>query len=209
MASHRVVLIGGGEHGRVVGEALQSNPGDHELIGFIDRVPSEETAKLLGVPWLGDDEILPKHPGVRAVLGIGALGVTRERSDTVARLASSVSQWIPVVHRAAWVSPHATISAGAVVMVGALVQSGARIGAHCVINTGAIIEHDVDIGDFAVVSPGAVIGGAARVGIRSFVGLGACIRDHRTVGDDALVAMGAVVVSDVAAGSIVKGRPAR
>jgi acetyltransferase EpsM len=209
MSRRTVVLIGGGEHGRVVGEALQSNRGELELLGFIDRAACAETATRLGVPWLGDDAALLEHPGAHAVLGLGALGVTRRRADAVARLSPLVAGWAKVIHRAAWVSPSATIGDGTVLMAGALVQSGARIGAHCVVNTGAIIEHDAEIGDFALVGPGAVVGGGARIGSGSFVGLGACVRDHRTIGEEALVAMGAVVVSDIPDGARVKGSPAR
>ena len=95
-----------------------------------------------------------------------------------------------------------------VVMARAMVQTRARIGAHCVINTGAIIEHDVDAGDFSIFGPGAVVGGGARVCTGALVGLGAKVRDHRVVGAKALVGMGSIVVRDVEPGECVVGVPA-
>jgi acetyltransferase EpsM len=65
-------------------------------------------------------------------------------------------------------------------MAGAVLQTGARVGAHCVVNTGAIVEHDVVL-----------------------------VRDHTAVGARATVGMGAVVVRDVAEGIQVPGVPAR
>ena len=94
-------------------------------------------------------------------------------------------------------------------MAGSIVQSGACIGAHCVINTGAIVEHDVILEDFVEMAPGTIIGGGASVLSGAYVGLGASVRDHITIGRDAFVAMGAVVICDVAPGSCVKGIPAR
>jgi acetyltransferase EpsM len=77
-----------------------------------------------------------------------------------------------------------------------------------VVNTGAIIEHDVRVGSLAIVSPGATVGGGAVLDEDCFIGLGATIRDHVTVGLGAMVGMGAVVVKDVCAGQVVAGVPA-
>jgi acetyltransferase EpsM len=196
MRRRPVILIGGGEHGRLVADAVRSNPAAFELIGFVDPKPDRMMASLLRVPHLGDDTALTRYPDALAVVAFGTSQRGSERRGVVARLAPSVSGWATVVHRDARVAPDAVISEGAVVLAGAVVLLGARIGAHAVIDAMAFVGHDVAIGDCAFVAAGAMVGGGASVG-------GALIRDHCTVGADSFVGMGAIVVSDVASGARV------
>lgn len=207
MRVRRVVLIGGGEHARVVAEAVRSVPELFELVGFVDPRPCEETARRLGLSRLGDDSAVP--PGVFGVIGVGAIGVSPVRAAIAARLTSKLAGWATVVHRAAWVSPTASLGAGTVVMAGAVMQTGARTGVHAVVNSGAVLEHDVVLGDYVQLGPGALVGGAAVIGDDSYISLGACVRDHIWIGARALVGMGAVVVADVEDGATVAGVPAR
>lgn len=205
----RVVLIGAGEHGRVVAEAIRTQSGSIEFVGFVDQGPCEVTVARLEISRLGPLEALSEHPGLLGVVGVGAVGISGVRAGIVERLAPLLSGWARVVHASAWVSPTAEIGEGSVVLAGAIVNTGARIGRHVIVNSGAIVEHDVELGDFVQVSPGAVIGGGTRIGAGSYVGLGARVRDHVTLGTEVLVAMGAVVVSDLADRRKVRGVPAR
>ena len=204
----RLVVIGGGEHARVVIEAIRSG-GTHQLLGFIDPEPCEETTRRLGVARLGDEAALASAPGALGVLGFGALATRARRLEAVERLAPRLGGWGTVVHATAWVSPTAVVGPGTVILAHAVVQTGARIGAHCVVNSGAVVEHDVVLGDHAQLAPGVVLGGGARVGRLAYLGLGAVVRDHTAVGAGATVGMGAVVVADVADGATVLGLPAR
>jgi acetyltransferase EpsM len=204
----RLIVIGGGEHARVVMDAVQSG-GSHQLLGFTDPEPCEETTRRLGVSRLGDEAAVTSHLGAVGVLGFGALAHRARRIEAVERLTPRLGGWGTVVHASAWVSPTAVIGPGAVILARAVVQTGARIGAHCVVNTGAIVEHDVVLGEHAQLAPGVILGGGARVGRLAYLGLGAVVRDHTAVGAGATVGMGAVVVADVAEGVTVLGVPAR
>ena len=92
---------------------------------------------------------------------------------------------------------------------GAIVNAGARVGSNVIVNTGAIVEHDVELGEHAQLAPGVILGGGARVGALAYVGLGAVVRDHVAIGDGATVGMGAVVVKDIPDGARALGVPAR
>jgi acetyltransferase EpsM len=207
--SERIVVIGGGEHARVLIEAARSRSSLHEVLGFVDPEACEETTRRLGVPRLGGEEALERHRGVLGILGFAALESRNRREEAVTRLSSRLDGWATVVHSSAWVSPTATVGEGTVIMAGAVVQTGARIGAHCVINTGAIVEHDADLGAHVQLAPGATLGGSVRIGSLAYIGVGAVVRDHIAIGAGATVGMGAVVVRDVVAGALVMGVPAR
>ena len=199
----RIVVIGGGEHARVLIEALRSGSAAQDVVGFVDPEPCYETARRLGVRRIGGEEVLVEHPGAMGVLGFAALDARERRQEAVRRLAPLLSGWATVVHASAWVSPTARVGEGAVIMAGAVVQGGAVVGAHSIVNSGAVVDHDVVLGEQVHVAPGATLGGAVRVGSLAHIGIGASVRDHTSIGAGATVGMGAVVVRDVAAGATV------
>ena len=80
-----------------------------------------------------------------------------------------------LIHPSAKVSKSATVDNGTVIMAGAIVQAGARIGKHCIINTGASVDHDCVIGDYVHIAPGAHLCGHVEVGEGALVGAGVCV----------------------------------
>lgn len=208
----QLVVIGGGEHARVLIDAAVSRPDLWQVRGFVDVAPCEETTRRAGLPHLGDDIAglkLAAQEDVRFVLGIAGLGSRDLRAALAKRYEEAGARWATIVHTSAWISPSASLEGGVFVSARATVNSGARVEKHSVINTGAVIEHDVVVGEFAQVSPGATIGGGCQVGVNAYVGLGASVRDHVSIGESATVGMGAVVVSSVPARVVVVGNPAR
>ena len=211
----RLVVLGGGEHARVLVDAARSAHPAWEVVGIVDPGSAERTRELLAVEHLGDDAAFvaaldAMQPAERPhlVLGLGAIGDPAARRALVARYEGR-APWATLVHGAAWVAPSATLAPGAVVLAAAVVNAGARVGDHAVVNSGAILEHDAVLGAFAQLAPGAVVGGAAVVEADAYVAIGALVRDHVTVGRGAMVGMGAAVVADVPAEAVVVGVPAR
>ena len=208
----QLVVIGGGEHARVLIEGARSRPDLWQVSGFVDVNSNPETERRLGVPRLGGDVegwTLSAGGRVQFVLGLAGLGSHEARMALVKAYDEAGARWATIVHANAWVSPTAHLSEGVFVSAGATVNTGARVERHAVINTNAVVEHDVVVEAFAHVAPGAVIGGGARIGSHAYVGLGARVRDHVVIGEGATVGMGAVVVGPVPPNVVVIGNPAK
>jgi len=213
-----LIVLGGGEHARVVIEAARTQGDRWTVQGYV--APDAAGGPLTGdVPWLGDDATLATRlddlaPAERPwlVLGFGGGGETpgglRARVATTERFGPT-ARWATVIHATAWVSPTATLEPGAVVLAHAAVNAGAHVGRHVIVNSAAVVEHDVDLGHGSHVAPGAVIGGGTHIGEHAFIGLGARVRDHIEIGAGAVVGMGAVVVGSIKPGATVVGVPAR
>jgi acetyltransferase EpsM len=213
-----LIVLGGGEHARVVIEAARTQ-GDRWVVqGYVAPEAAADTATATDVPWLGDDAALATRlddferddlPWL--VLGFGG-GETR--GGLTARIAATdrfgpAARWAIVIHAAAWISPTATLEPGAVILAHAVVNTGAHVGRHAIVNSAAVVEHDVVVGHGSHLAPGAVIGGGTRIGDHAFIGLGARVRDHIEIGSGAVVGMGAVVVESIEPGATVVGIPAR
>lgn len=201
----RVAIIGAGGHGRVVADCAMAQ-GGLELAGFIDQAMERAGTTQMGVA--------VHCPPVDAP-GIGAQGVLLGVGDNRRRLAilahsRMANLALPVVvHPRAWISPHAHLGDGTVVMANATVQTNCRIGAAVIINTNASVDHDCELADGVHVSPGAHLAGNVTVGECSHIGLGASIIQGIRIGRDCLIAAGAVVIRDVPDGVRAAGVPAQ
>jgi FlaA1/EpsC-like NDP-sugar epimerase len=85
-----LVVIGGGEHARVVLEAALSSPEQWTVRGFLDPEACEKTVQLLGVRRIGGDDMIEslatQDSALRFIIGVGDTGSTRRRRQIVSRL---------------------------------------------------------------------------------------------------------------------------
>lgn len=207
----RVVGLGAGGHAKVVIDTLRLL-GCYELVGLLDSNRGLHDTNVLGVPVLGDDNLLPRlwEQGVRhAFIGLGGSGDTepRRRVYCVARKCGMTI--VKAIHPSAVVAPSAKIGHGPTILANAVVNADACLGDNVTVNTGAIVEHECIIGDHVHIATGARLGGGVYVGSGSHIGLGASVRQDIRIGENAIVGAGAVVVKDVPDGVVVVGVPAR
>jgi acetyltransferase EpsM len=203
-----LVLIGGGEHARVVLDAARRQ-GVWSVVGFVDPKPRPDLASL-GLTWLGDDiSVGESLRGAHCVLTVGGVAETARRQEIVGRYEDRGVVWSTVVHPDTVVAESAVLMDGVVVLAGALINPGVHVSEHCIVNTGATLEHDVYLEPFAHIGPRAIVGGGTIVGRGAYVGLGGKVRDHIRIGAGAVVGMGAVVTRPVPDGLTVIGVPAR
>ena len=67
----------------------------------------------------------------------------------------------------------------------------------CIINTGAIVEHDCIVDDFSHVAVGAVLCGGVSIGSETLIGANATVIQGRTVGNKCIVGAGEVARKNI------------
>ena len=213
MSALRLLVWGGGGHGKVVADVVRA--AGHVVAGYVDR----DAAKLGAVVEPGGATVVMLEDALRAALRDGgplphgadavalAIGDNALRMGAMEALGRFAAP--ALAHPSAVVSPSAEIGPGTVVFPRAVVNAAARVGRGVIVNTGAIVEHDCVLGDGAHLSPGAVLGGGVTVGAGSWVGAGATVLPLVRIGRDVRVGAGAVVLRDVEDGATVVGVPAR
>jgi sugar O-acyltransferase (sialic acid O-acetyltransferase NeuD family) len=167
---NKLLLIGGGGHCKSCIDVIEQQ-GIYAIAGIIDR-PSESGKKIMGYKVIGTDDDLSRlrNEFDYAFVTVGQI----RNADVKIRLYSLLKKLdfhIPfIVSPLAYVSKHAKISQGTIVMHHALVNAGAIVGENCIINTKALIEHDAVVEDCCHISTGGIINGGVTVKKNSFVG---------------------------------------
>ena len=109
------------------------------------------------------------------------------------------------------------IGKNAVIMMGAVLNIGAVVGEGTMIDMGAILGGRATVGKNCHIGAGAVLAGVIEPASATpviveddvLIGANAVVIEGIRIGKGAVVAAGAVVVSDVPAGAVVAGCPAR
>ena len=203
-----LLLWGASDHAGVVIDALRAG-GHGDPVALLDDITPGAPARRFGVRIVGSIAALGTGFDPHAARIHIAIGDCAARVRLALEAAALGFEFATVVHPHATLSATATIGAGSFVASGAVVGPQARVGAHCIVNTRASVDHDCALGEGVHVAPGAVLGGHVRVGSGAWIGLGASVRDHLTIGERALIGVGAVVVRDIPADVVAYGCPAR
>lgn len=201
----RLAIYGAGGCGRLVADVAEASGWTVDF--FDDLWPG---LRVSG-PWpvVGDKRSLVSslaaYDGV-----VVAIGECSSRLRAYRDLQAAGTSYFPVlVHPTAWVSPHAVLGPGCVVMANAAVCVGAILNEACYVSTGATVSHDCELGAGVHVSPGARLAGTVTVDEGAWIGLGAAVKQGIRVGKRAIVGAGAVVVRDVDHETCVVGCPAK
>ena len=191
-----------------------------ELLGF-SLVAVFDNAKDLSSPFLdvplflgrdGFIDFCNKHKSqFEQLAGVAAIGGARgnDRREIHAMFHASGIVTPKLIHPLAHVAESAVIHSGTQVLALAHVGSHADVGADCIVNNSAVVEHECILRSGVHIGPNATLTGEVVVGQSAFIGAGAVVLPRLTIGANAIIGAGAVVTRDVPDNMIVYGNPAR
>lgn len=177
----KIILIGGGGHCKSCIDVIEQE-GRYTIVGIVD-MPDYKQHNVLGYPVIGADadlaELIKSIPNV--LITLGQIKSPTRRMALFNDLMQMGARFPVIQSPLAYVSPHAQIAEGTIVMHHALINAGASVGRNCIINTKALVEHDAAIEDHCHISTGAVVNGGVTIGRGSFFGSGAVSKEYTSV----------------------------
>ena len=201
----QIVIYGAGGHAKAVMEMAKAL-GAFQIAGIVDDNPALTGTTVLGIPVLGTRDSLTMlyEQGVRlAANGVGGIINIGIRIRLFELMAAHGFAFPSLCHPRATIEASAQVFDGVQVFANAYVGSSVILHEKCMINTGAIVSHDCEIGSYTHIAPGAMLAGMVQVGEKALVGMGVTTAIGIKIGSGARIGNGAVLLADVPERAII------
>lgn len=188
-----LILIGAGGHAKSCIDVIESQ-GEYNIVGLID-FKEKVGESLLGYPIIDCDENLSKHiiETNYFLITLGQIKSAQRRKEIFEYAKSFGAKFATVISPRAYVSKHAKIGEGTIIMHDAFLNVGAEVGENCIINTKALLEHDVKVSSYCHISTGAILNGDVKVKDESFVGSNSTIVQGVEIPEKSFIKAGSLV----------------
>lgn len=193
--TNKVYLYGASGHAKVVMDIAQKSC--YEVPYLIDDNP--DMNELAGLP------VVHLAEGLSPI--IVTIGDCQIRRKIVEKLGDR--EYLTLIHPSAIKADSVKFGYGTVVMAGAILNPYVSVGNHCIINTGASIDHDCIIHDFVHIAPHSTLCGEVEIGEGTWVGAGTIIKQGVHVGKDCFIGAGSVVLKNIPDGCLCYGNPSK
>ncbi|MBA7520019.1 putative acetyltransferase EpsM [subsurface metagenome] len=204
-----IILIGGGGHCKSCIDVIEQE-GIYVIEGIVD-LPEKKGQKILGYPIIANDsdlkDLCKEYPDF--LIALGHIQSPKRRIEIFELLKNHHANLPVIVSPFAYVSKHATIEEGTVVMHHALINANAKIGKNCIINSKALIEHDAIIEDHCHISTGALINGGCLIQENCLIGGGSVLKQSINIFSRTIIGVGALVTEDITESGVYIGSPAK
>lgn len=187
----RLILIGGGGHCAACIDVIEME-GKFDISGIVDKASDSEP--LLGYHLLGNDAELPQLRTSHdyALITVGQIKSPAARIRLFQYVKSLGFTLPTIVSPRAYISRHASIGEGTIIMHDALINSHATIGRNCIINSKALVEHDAVVEDDCHISTATIINGGAIIRRGTFVGSNAVTKEYVETKENDFIKAGAL-----------------
>ena len=198
----KIILIGAGGHCKACIDVIEKN-NEYKIFGLIDN---DKKKGIFNYKILGSDKILSKlSKRIKyAFITIGQITNFEIRERIFRDLKKKGFKLPKIISPLSYISKHAKIGEGTIVMHNSIINAGANIGKNCIINSMSLIEHDVKIGDHCHISTKAVLNGSVKVGKFSFIGSNATLKHGIRVGEKSIINSKKLVSKDVKKNTILR-----
>ncbi len=197
---NRLLIIGAGGHGKVVADIALK-------LGYTDIAFADDNAigLCVGFPIIckGFDVAKENDGKTDFVIAVGNNEIRKMIAE------KNSLNYVTLVHPTAQIGVNVTLGLGTVVMAGAVINSCATVGEHCIINTCSVVEHDNIIDNYVHVSPNAALGGTVHIGECTHIGIGAIVKNNIDICSNCTIGAGAAVTKSITEGMTYIGIPAR
>ncbi len=193
----KIVLIGGGGHCKSCIDVIEQQ-GKYCIGGIID-VSEKMHQRVLGYEIIATDDDLLRLVNEYEIflITLGQIKTPEKRIKIFKTLKDTGVKVPVIISPLAYVSKHAKIEDGTIIMHHAVINAGAKIGSNCIINSKALIEHDAIIGNHCHIATGAIVNGGVKVGAGTFFGSNAVCKESIKIGENTVIGCGEKIIKNI------------
>lgn len=200
-----IVVFGAGGHAKVVLDIIEK--AQLYSVKYIYVLDPDGKDEFFGYPLACQADLV----NLGIFKGLVAIGDNWRRSQVVKAVIDMCPnfEFVSAIHPSAQIGREVEIVPGAVIMAGAVINSGTELEGYTIVNTAASVDHDCRVKKFASINPGAVLGGGVRIGAFSAIGIGATVLQGVSVGEHTVVGAGSVVTRLIPDHVVAYGTPCK
>lgn len=197
MNKKQIILIGGGGHCKSCIDVIESSS-EYEIAGIID-VKEKIGSSILGYEIIGCDhnlkELRQKYKYALVTVGQIKSVVTRVK---LFNLLKKLDYTMPVIIAStAYVSQHASIGEGSIIMHHVMINASVKIGRNCIVNTKSLIEHECQVSNHCHLSTNSLLNGNVSISEGCFIGSSAVVANDVSISKNVIVGMGALILNSI------------
>lgn len=200
----KIVIIGSSGHAKVIIDAITKGR-HYEILGLLDDF-REQGETTLNIPVIGKVRDAEIYTDCSFII---AIGDNKHRHQIYSKLMELRLNYINVIHPSAIIGQEVDLGVGNFIAAGAIINSGTTIGNHCIINTGAQLDHDNVLHDFVSIAPKAALAGNVVIEKGSYIGMGANVIEKITISRHTVIGAGSVVNRSVPRFKVAYGNPCK
>jgi len=181
----QIILIGAGGHCVSCVDVIEMQR-KFKIVGLIDN---KKKNFLLNYKIIGRDKELKKFSKKiqYALITAGHIKNSKIREKLFKKVSNYGFKFPSIISPLSYVSKHAIIGEGTIVMHGSIINAGVKIGKNCIINSKSLIEHDVVIEDHCHISTRSTVNGNVMIKKNSFVGSCSIIKQNLKIGKNCFI----------------------
>ena len=211
MEKEKIVIIGAGQHARVVLYNVEEQ-NKYEVIGFLDSDDNRIGKVFEGKEILGNyqkenlKEFSKKIGTNKFFIGFGNMKYRKKVFDY---FINNGWEAVNIIHPNAVVSKNARLGKGILIECGCLITPNPVIGDNVVVNTGSQVNHDNIIENHVYIASGVILSGGIKIAENTLLDDGVIVTLGCSVGKNSLIGAGAVVTKNIPDGVVAYGSPCK
>ncbi len=190
----KIILIGAGGHCKSCVDVIEKEK-KYKIIKIFDK--NKKIKRLLNYQVSLEKYLNTSLRKNYAFVTVGQIKNSEIRYNLFKKLKKRGFKIPKIISPYAYVSKHAHIGEGSIVMHNVVINAGAKIGKNCIINTSSLIEHDVIIGDHTHISTKAVINGGTKIGSKVFFGSSSVTKQNIIIKNNSLISANKFIKKDI------------
>lgn len=182
----KIYLIGGGGHCKSCIDVIEST-NEYEIQGIFD-VKEKVGDTILGYQVIDTDENIKKYIAEDTffLITVGQI----KSSDMRVKIFNYDLNWATILSPRAYVSKHASVGEGTIVMHDVVVNAGVKVGKNCILNTKSLVEHDSVIEDHCHIATASIVNGDCVVKHGSFIGSNTVLKNGKVIEASSVITYG-------------------
>jgi acetyltransferase EpsM len=207
----KIIIFGAGGHAGVVTSEIKKI-NKYEVEGyFVKNIQDKNINKNLRKKVLEFDlnkinKVLKKNFSLFVAIGDNLL--RKKIVEEINNYKPNVI-WENIISIDSTVDPTVKFGFGNLIMPGCIINAFTEIKNHCLINTGAVIEHENFLNNYSSVGPRAVTAGKVNIGQLSHIGMGSSVLEDIKIGKNVIIGANSLVSKNIQTEGTYYGSPAK